>query len=333
MADRPVFVREVTHLERPLILVRDDVEKAPHLVRHEAHCLHYVCGRPAHRIDPGLHFAEIRRLDPRDPGVTTLCTAGPVLRRLARSWLWQGQRLESNAACHCVDRNNLSDDADCLDIFLFAEAGGDDIAKPALAETPGVGAHTMNNLNDGLGQFVEAVVLARDRCRRQRFLASAAQRAIRGAARLGSDHRHFSGLEVSRVPAPATPVNRSLEVKRRSAYGARDADELRPDQRAARTGPGIDMRITDLGTVSRNDDVAEQRNCLIGVSRRFRGRPARSSIFSSLSLTHPKSTPYAGISLFSPDSLYDVSAEGSRRAPVVTRADGLGTRPSWQPPT
>src|SRR5215471_21624314 len=75
--------------------------------------------------------------------------------------------------------------------------GGDDIAKPPLAETPGVGAHTMNDLNDGLGQFVEAVVLALDRCRQQRFLASAAQRAIRGAARLGSDHRHFSGLEVS----------------------------------------------------------------------------------------------------------------------------------------
>src|SRR5215471_15491586 len=65
MADRPVFVREVAHLERPLILVRDDIEKAPHLVRHEAHCLHYVCGRAAHRIDPGFHFAEIRRLDPR----------------------------------------------------------------------------------------------------------------------------------------------------------------------------------------------------------------------------------------------------------------------------
>jgi len=84
MADRPVFVREVAHLERPLILMRDEVEKAPHFVRHEAHCLHYVCGRAAHRIDPGFRFAEIRRLDPRNPGITTLCTTGPVLRRLAR---------------------------------------------------------------------------------------------------------------------------------------------------------------------------------------------------------------------------------------------------------
>src|SRR5215472_16704509 len=140
MADRPVFMREIAHLERPLILVRDDVEKAPHLVRHEAHCLHYVCGRAAHRIEPGLHFAEIRRLDPRNPGVTTLCTTETVLRRLSRSWLRQGQRLESNAACHRVDRNDMGDDADCLDIFLFAEAGVDDIAKPALAETPRVGA-------------------------------------------------------------------------------------------------------------------------------------------------------------------------------------------------
>ena len=48
------------------------------------------------------------------------------------------------------------------------------------------------------------------------------------------------------MPVPVTPVNRSLEVKRRSADGARDADELRPDQRAAitRRGAGIDMRIT-----------------------------------------------------------------------------------------
>src|SRR6516162_10943005 len=165
MADRPVFVREVAHLERPLILMRDEVEKAPHFVRHEAHCLHYVCGRAADRIDPGLHCAEIRRLDPRNPGITTLCTTGLVLRRLARPWLRQGQRLEPNAACHRVDRNDMGDDADCLDIYLFTEAGGGDIAKPALAETPGVTAHAMNALNDGLGQFVAAVVLARDRCR------------------------------------------------------------------------------------------------------------------------------------------------------------------------
>src|SRR6516165_1993153 len=194
MADRPVFVRKVAHLERPLILVRDDVEKAPHLVRHEAHCLHYVRGRAAHRIDPGLHCAEIRRLDPRNPGVTTLCTAGPVLGRLARSWLRQGQRLEPNAACHRVDRNDMGDDADCLDIFLFTEAAGDVIAKPALAETPRVGAHAMNDLNDDLGQFVEAVVLAVDRYRRQRFLASAAQRAIRSVARFGSDRDALSAI-------------------------------------------------------------------------------------------------------------------------------------------
>src|SRR5215470_6844177 len=219
MANRPVFVREVAHLERPLILVRDDVEKAPHLVGHEAHCLNYVCGRAAHRIDPGLHFAEIRRLDPRNPGVTTLCTAGPVLRRLAWSWLWQGQRLESNAACHRVDRNDMSDDADCLDIFLFAEAGGDDIAKPALAETPGVTAHAMNDLNDGLGQFVEAVVLALDRCRRQRFLASAAQRAIRGVARLGSDRDALSAVPPGAGISDPLP---SASVRGRQIFANRD---------------------------------------------------------------------------------------------------------------
>src|SRR5215472_8324390 len=63
-----------------------------------------------------------------------------------------------------------------------------------LVRTPRVGAHTMNNLDDDLGQFVEAVVLALDRCRRQRFLASAAQRAIRGVARLGSDRDALSAI-------------------------------------------------------------------------------------------------------------------------------------------
>src|SRR5467141_440331 len=44
--------------------------------------------------------------------------------------------------------------------------------------------------------------------------------------------------------------------------GARGADELRPDQCAAITchEAGVDMRITDLGMVSRDNDVAEQRN-------------------------------------------------------------------------
>jgi hypothetical protein len=44
--------------------------------------------------------------------------------------------------------------------------------------------------------------------------------------------------------------------------GAREADELRPDQCAAITchEAGVDMRITDLGMVSRDNDVAEQRN-------------------------------------------------------------------------
>src|SRR5215472_13523989 len=258
MADRPVFVREVAHLERPLILMRDDVEKAPHFVRHEAHCLHYVCGRAAHRIDPGFRSAEIRRLDPRSPGITTLGTTGPVLRRLARLRRRQGDRLEPNAACHCVDRNDMGDDADCLDIFFFAEAGGDDIAKPALAETPGVGAHTMNNLNDGLGQFVEAVVLALDRCRRQRFLASAAQRAIRGVARLGSDREALSAIPPrAGIPDPLP----SASVRGRQILADRDlrGRHCQLNLWRAKRGPGR-RRDYPAATASRHWLTASARN-------------------------------------------------------------------------
>src|SRR5215472_13385014 len=45
--------------------------------------------------------------------------------------------------------------------------------------------------------------------------------------------------------------------------GAREADELWPDQHSAitRHEAGVDMRITDLRMVSRDNDVAKQRNC------------------------------------------------------------------------
>jgi hypothetical protein len=43
---------------------------------------------------------------------------------------------------------------------------------------------------------------------------------------------------------------------------AREADELRPDQRTTvtRDEAGVNMRITDLGMISRDNDVAKQRD-------------------------------------------------------------------------
>src|SRR6266478_4307238 len=56
---------------------------------------------------------------------------------------------------------------------------------------------------------------------------------------------------------------RHLVAGKQVLFGAGEADELRPDQRATvtRYQAGVDMRVTDLGVVGRDDDVAEQRNC------------------------------------------------------------------------
>ena len=113
----------------------------------------------------------------------------------------------------------MGDDADRLDIFLFTEAGGDHIAKPALAETARVGAHAMNDLNDDLGQFVEAVVLPLDRCGRQRFLASAAQRALRGVARFGSDRDALSAVPPGAGISDPLP---SASMRGRQIFANRD---------------------------------------------------------------------------------------------------------------
>ena len=69
----------------------------------------------------------------------------------------------------------MGDDADRLDILSVAETGGDDSAKPALGEAPGIGAYPVDDLDDPLRQVGEAVVPAFDRGRRRRLHAPPAE--------------------------------------------------------------------------------------------------------------------------------------------------------------
>src|SRR5262249_8991413 len=146
-----------------------------HLVGHQAHRLHDVGRRPPSRVNPRLSFAQLRRLQPRDPGAARLGTGGPIVRRQARFWFRQGQHVETQAARHRVDRDDLSDDAHGLDILLVAETASNDTAKPWLAETAGVGPYPMDEFDHDFGQSAEAVVLALAGSRRQRLLALAAE--------------------------------------------------------------------------------------------------------------------------------------------------------------
>ena len=61
---------------------------------------------------------------------------GTVLRRQARLRLQQRQLVETEAARHRVDRDDMGSGADGLDILFFAKTGSDDAAKPSFAGTP-----------------------------------------------------------------------------------------------------------------------------------------------------------------------------------------------------
>ena len=98
-----------------------------------------------------------------------------MLRRRAR--LRTRQRVPAQAARHRVNRDDMRDDADRLDILLFAETGGEDATKPSLAEAAGIVSHAMNDLDHDLGQSPAAVVGALDRGGRLRLLAAAARPA------------------------------------------------------------------------------------------------------------------------------------------------------------
>jgi len=70
----------------------------------------------------------------------------------------------------------MGDDAQGLDILLFAETGDDNAAKPALAETAGVVSDSVDNFDHAFRQRAEAVMRALDRGGRQCLFAPAAQR-------------------------------------------------------------------------------------------------------------------------------------------------------------
>src|SRR5262249_40590988 len=95
-------------------------------------------------------------------------------------------------------------DADGLNISLFAETGGDDAAKPTFAETAGIGAHPMDDFDDGLGQGAEVVVRAPDRGWRQRLFAPPTESACNGMADLSGDRDPLAAVPPS--PGAADPV-------------------------------------------------------------------------------------------------------------------------------
>jgi len=45
----------------------------------------------------------------------------------------------------------MGNDADGLDILFFAEAAGNDTAKPTFAETAGIRPHAMHDFDDRVG--------------------------------------------------------------------------------------------------------------------------------------------------------------------------------------
>jgi hypothetical protein len=114
------------------------VEKAAHLVGYEAHSLYDVCGGPS-------ASASLKSVGSSHG--THRFRRGAVLRWHARLRARQRHRIETQAARHRVDRDDVCDDADGLDILLFAEIGGDDTAIPPLAEATRIVTHAMNDLD------------------------------------------------------------------------------------------------------------------------------------------------------------------------------------------
>jgi hypothetical protein len=136
----------------------------------------FAAGRPA-GIEVALGFAQIRRLEPRHPGAALFGAGRPVSRRHPRFWLRQRRQVETQPARHRVDRDDMRNDADRLDILFCAETASEHAPKPTFAEAAGIGAHAMYNLDNDFGQSAEAVMLTFDRCRRQRLFAPPAERA------------------------------------------------------------------------------------------------------------------------------------------------------------
>src|SRR5260370_42630768 len=98
----------------------------------------------------------------------------------------------------------MRNDADGLDILLFAETGSDDAAKPFFAQAAGVGPYPMRDFDHDLGQSAQAIVLTLDRGRRQRLFAPTAQRAREGMAGPGPRPDPLAPLPPSpRLPHPS----------------------------------------------------------------------------------------------------------------------------------
>ena len=94
-----------------------------------------------------------------------LGAGGPVSRRQPRLRLRQWQRVETQTACHTIDRDDMRYDTNRLNILLFPETGPDNAAKPLLTETAGVGTDPMHNFDHDFRQSAEVVVLTLDRYR------------------------------------------------------------------------------------------------------------------------------------------------------------------------
>src|SRR5215469_3368039 len=109
----------------------------------------------------------------------------------------------------------MRNDADGLDIVLFAEPGGDDAAKPALAQVSGIGAHAMDDLNDAFRQNAKAVMLTLDRGGRQCCFAPTAESARQRMARFGGDRDTLAVVPPgagTADPAPGTGAGRGQVI-------------------------------------------------------------------------------------------------------------------------
>ena len=109
----------------------------------------FAAGRPG-GVEVRFGVAQLCRLEPRDPCAARFRRRRAVLRRRTRSRTRQRPRVETQAARHRVDRHDMGDDADGLDIPLFAETAGDDAAIPPFAEATGIVAYAMNDLDHDL---------------------------------------------------------------------------------------------------------------------------------------------------------------------------------------
>jgi hypothetical protein len=86
-----------------------------------------------------------------------------MMPRRTRLRVRQRRHINPQPASHRVNRDDVCDHADDLDVLLLGETAGDDIAIPTLAEAARIGHQAMHHLDDDLWQSAEAVVRALDR--------------------------------------------------------------------------------------------------------------------------------------------------------------------------